>query len=155
MAPRLARPPKPCPCLDFVFQYTLLYETTGQKNWGRMLGLAWLKFTVARLNLRRSYLLSSIYDSFKLRLSYKVPKRPNLDLFSFSISFVRIKLIYSEKASKITKKILPTFLNLLKTSNKMFVAFSEYIKLYKIIHFFSNLLFEVFESLTSTKLTNW
>ena len=47
--PRLARPPRPGPCLDFGFKYAKKQPV--KKNWGRILGLAWLKFTVASLRL--------------------------------------------------------------------------------------------------------
>ena len=49
-APRLARPPKPG--LDFGFQYALTYKKQPiKKIWGRILGLAWLKFAVAPLRM--------------------------------------------------------------------------------------------------------
>ena len=49
--PRLARPPRPGPCLDFGFQDALTRNNWSKKNWDRILGLAWLKFTVASLRL--------------------------------------------------------------------------------------------------------
>ena len=47
--PRLARPPRPGPCLDFGFQYTLIRNNWLKKNGGRILGLAWHKFAAATL----------------------------------------------------------------------------------------------------------
>ena len=48
-APRLARPPRPGPCLDFGFQYARIRNNRSKKIWGRILGLACLKFAVASL----------------------------------------------------------------------------------------------------------
>ena len=48
-APWLARPPRPGPCLDFGFQYTIIRNNWPKEICGRILGLAWLKFVVAPL----------------------------------------------------------------------------------------------------------
>ena len=37
-APRLARPPKPGPCLDFGFQYALIRNNCSQKKLGQNIG---------------------------------------------------------------------------------------------------------------------
>ena len=47
--PRLARPPRPGPCLDFGFQYTLIRNNRSKKFGDRILGIAWLKFDVTPL----------------------------------------------------------------------------------------------------------
>ena len=47
--PRLARPPRPGPCLDFGFQYAFIRNNRSKNFLGRLLGLAWLKFAVASL----------------------------------------------------------------------------------------------------------
>ena len=48
-APRMARPPRPGPCLDFGFQYSLIRNNLSKKFGGRILGLARLKFAMAPL----------------------------------------------------------------------------------------------------------
>ena len=52
--PRLARPPRPRPCLDFGFQYAHIRNNRSKKISGRILGLAWLKFAVASLIMVRN-----------------------------------------------------------------------------------------------------
>ena len=48
-APRLAKPLRPGPCLDFRFQYALTRKKPVKKFWGRISGLVWLKFAVEPL----------------------------------------------------------------------------------------------------------
>ena len=49
---RWQAPSRPGPCLDFGFQYALIRKKQPVKTiWGRILGLAWLKFAVAPLLL--------------------------------------------------------------------------------------------------------
>ena len=67
--PRLARAPSPGPgpCLDFGFQYALIRNKRSKKNWGRILGLSWLKFAVASLCIIMffiSFLRSQAESSF-------------------------------------------------------------------------------------------
>ena len=48
-APRLSRHPRPGPCVDFGFQYTLIRNNRSKKFGDRILGIAWLKFDVTPL----------------------------------------------------------------------------------------------------------
>jgi hypothetical protein len=48
-APRLARPPRPGPCLEFWVSIGSYKKQPVKKIWARILGLAWLKFVVAPL----------------------------------------------------------------------------------------------------------
>ena len=49
--PRLARPPRSGPCLEFGFQYALIRNNGSKKFWVEYwtMDLAWLKFAVAAL----------------------------------------------------------------------------------------------------------
>ena len=69
----LVRPPRPGPCLDFGFQYVLI-KKSGQKNWGRVLGLVWLKlvkFTAAPLPLiQHGLLFTKMFDILEKNLGF-------------------------------------------------------------------------------------
>ena len=43
----MAEAPGPCP--DFGFRYAFIRNNRSKNNWGRILGLAWLKFAVVPL----------------------------------------------------------------------------------------------------------
>ena len=83
--PRLARPPRPGPCLDCGFSICSYKKQPVKNIWGRILGLARLKFAVAALMLcwkclmQRAYagtfdLSSSVPDGELATLHCKVSK---------------------------------------------------------------------------------
>ena len=100
--PRLARPPRPGPCLKFGFQYALVRNNQSKKFWGRILGLAWLKFAVAPL-IQGNKLYGSLQVNQYLLCSFGLSNYRQIDLISLcnleqtKLNRIQVTLMFQNK----------------------------------------------------------